>query len=347
MSDDPNIDIRPVDPANSSVWTTFVTGHPNATVFHSPEWLSVIETTFGYDRSHRLAYDSTGEPVAAIPGFVVRDGLYRSVVNPFCEYGFPLIDERVADEHLLSFVRSVPDRLSAWVIKDVDWSGVRGYYDAEYGGVRTGVARRLPVDDSFDRIWESTFARQVRQHVRTAEERDVRLTEGTIEEFYPLYLRTMERLGSPQFPLRFFETLRTHLDDRVVVLLAQVGGRSIGAILALEWHDTVHIWANGSMKADWEYQPNHLLYSSLIERACEGESSVVDFGRSRRGTGVHEFKSQFGGIAHPLVSFVTPPHRSERASLEGYGRLAPATRRLAPIITHPAIGPRLKRFIHE
>ena len=341
------IELQPVDEASTPEWTVFVECHPRATVFHSLGWLRAVGATFGYEPNSRLAYDRRGNPVAAVPGVRVRDGVGHSVLNPFCEYGFPLVDDSIADERVLSALRSTVGPLESRILKEVEWSSVNGYFEATYGGVRTGTSQRLYLDRPFEELWESTFKQQIRQRVRTARDHEVRVSEGSLREFYRLYLATMSRLGSPQFPLRFFEELDDRLDNVVTVLLARVNGRPIGALFTMEWRETTYIWGNGSTEDGLHHRPNHLLYTTAIERACNRGHSVVDFGRSRYGTGVHEFKAQFGGVAHPLASFVAPPHRSSRASLEGYGRLAPITRRLAPIITHPLIGPRLKRMIHE
>ena len=346
MTTDTDLETRFVDPA-ATEWVAIVRDHPNATVFHQPGWLKAIEATFGYEPRHRLLSDRTGDPVAAVPGFAVPDGLGRSVLNPFCEYGFPLVTDAGSDRQVLSSIRANVETRGAVVIKDVQWSDVRGYHETGYGGVRTGTSPRLMLDRSFERLRETVFDRRIRQRVRTARERDVQVGNGTLDTFYSLYVETMGRLGSPQFPLEFFEALDTHLEDGVTVLVARVEGGPIGALLTFERNETVHVWANGSSEAALDYRPNHLLYTSLIERACAAGYSTIDFGRSRRGSGVYEFKSQFGVIPYPLISLVAPPHRWSRASLEGYGRLAPITRRLAPIVTHPAVGPRLKRLLHE
>jgi CelD/BcsL family acetyltransferase involved in cellulose biosynthesis len=345
MSD--GFDHRLVSSTPGSIWDAFVTGHAKATIFHRSGWLRAVESAFGYEPRHSLLCDTAGEPIAAVPGFVVSDGVGRSVVNPFCEYGFPLIDEQFADERVLSALSSMVGSLGAVVVKDVEWSGIDGYFQAGYGGTLTGTSQQLRLDRSFEQLWQSVFERQMRQRVRSAREYGVKIAEGTIKEFYPLYLETMRRLGSPQFPFQFFEALDTHLDDTVRVLLARIGGRAIGTLLALEWDGTVHIWGNGSKREGLKYRPNHLLYTSLIEQACEHGMSVIDFGRSQYSSGVHEFKSQFGGVAYPLASFVIPAHRWPRASIEGYSRLAPVTRRLAPIVNHPIVGPQLKELLHE
>jgi CelD/BcsL family acetyltransferase involved in cellulose biosynthesis len=343
MTEGVELTTRSISPARDHEWGAFVAAHPDATVFHTAGWTNAVETVFGYDSSHVWLTDRSGAVRAIVPGFVVRDGLGRSVLNPFCEYGFPLIDETTPDVAVLSALRDGPTR----ILKGADWSDVSGYNTAGYGGVRTGSVIRLTLDRSFDTLRKSVFDGDVRRCVRTARDAGVCVVDGGIEEFYPLYLATMRRLGSPQFPERFFARLVDELGDAVTIRLAERAGKPIAGVLSFEWGGTTTVWAPVSRRAYWGHRPNHLLYADAIERACVAGRSTVDFGRSRRGSSVHEFKAQFGGIEFPLMSFVVPPHRTNRASLDGYGRLAPLTRRLSPLVTHSTVGPKLKGVIHE
>ena len=342
MTDHDAIEARPVS-TWSPEWETFVEDHPTATVFHTPEWAAAVETAFGYEPRHTLFTDTDSDAVRAlIPGFSVREGIGHSVINPFCEYGFPLVDEETTPVSVLSALED-----ETRIVKDAGWSGVNGYNQAGYGGVSTGTTIRLSLDRSFETLWESAFEKDIRRCVRTARDHGVTVTEATVNEFYPLYIETMRRLGSPQFPETFFVSLADRLEDGATVLLAERAGEPIAGVFLFEWDNTTMVWTPVSERAHWDHRPNHLLYVESIERACRAGRSVVDFGRSRRGSSVHDFKAQFGGFEYPLVSFVRPPERAGRASLDGYGQLAAITPRLAPLITHPTVGPKLKGFIHE
>ncbi|WP_049999117.1 lipid II:glycine glycyltransferase FemX [Halococcus sediminicola] len=343
MTEGDALTVRSVSPARDAEWSAFVESHPAATVFHTAGWASAVETAFGYDPAHRWLADRSGAVRAVIPGFAVGEGLGSSVLNPFCEYGFPLVDEDISDAAVLSALDDGRTR----IVKDAGWSGVSGYRSTGYGGVPTGSAIRLALDRPFETLRESAFDRDVRRCVRTARDHGVTVRDGTVEEFYPLYLATMRRLGSPQFPERFFTALADELGTGVTIRLAERAGETIAGVLLFEHGETTMVWTPVSRRAHWEHRPNHLLYAEAIERACAAGRSTVDFGRSRRESSVHGFKAQFGGVEYPLMSFVTPPHHASRASLDGYGRLAPLTQRLAPLITHPTIGPKLKRAIHE
>lgn len=341
-----DLEVRTLDDDRQTDWRSFVESSEPSTVFHSIPWLTSVESVFGYDPEHALVYEG-GELISVVPGFATGMLGGKTIVNPFSEYGFPLVAEHIGGSRVLSRLAADVGTLDARVVKDVEWSGVHGYNEAGYGAVRTGVSPRLWLDRSYDELWNESFQKQIRTRVRTAEESGMIVREGSLDEFYPLYLQTMRRLGSPPFPPEFFETLEDEFDDVVTPMVAYLSDEPVGGILLLEWNDQTMMWGNGSKKEYWEYRPNQLLYARCIERACEQSQRVIDFGRSRPDTGVHEFKTQFGGVDCALTSFVAPPHRTGRASLEQYSGLEPVARRLGPLIAHPSIGPKLKEIIHE
>ena len=341
-------ELRPVERTDGDRWRAFVDDHPAATVFHSWAWLAAVDSAFGYEPAHLLVAETGGsEPVAAVPGFSVRGAAGSTVVNPFCEYGFPLVADGAGPAGVLRAVAADLGPLGARVLKDAGWTGVTGYNQAGYGAVRTGEVIRLDATRPYDEVREASFVGEARRCLRVAEDAGVTVRPGSVDEYYPLYLATMRRLGSPQFPEAFFLDLAAELGDRCTVFVADLDGEPVGGVLLLDFGGVRTVWSNASRRDAWEARPNHALYAAAIEDACETGVDVVDFGRSRPGTGVHDFKRQFGGAASPLASFVAPPHRAGRASLEGYGKAAAVAQRLSPVLTNPAVGPRLKRFIHE
>jgi len=341
-------EIRRVTAADRERWRAVVAEHPSATVFHTWAWITAVDSAFEYDPAHVLVYETgTSEPVGAVPGFSIAGVGGRTVVNPFCEYGFGLFDTEVDPVPVLRALAADLGPLGARVLKDAGWTGNRAYNAGGYGAVQTGEVIRLDTDRSFEAVREQSFAGEARRCLRLASEAGVTVRPAGITEYYPLYRKTMERLGSPQFPEAFFRDLAAELADDLLVLVADHDGETVGTILALDHAGVRMIWSNASRRDAWDLHPNHRLYAAAIADACESDVEVVDFGRSRPESGVHGFKTGFGGQRSPLASFVTPPHRAGRASLEGYGKAAAVAERFSPVLTHPAVGPRLKRFIHE
>jgi lipid II:glycine glycyltransferase (peptidoglycan interpeptide bridge formation enzyme) len=269
-------------------------------------------------------------------------------VNPFCEYGFPLIAAGVETASVLATIRETAGNRRTLLLKESDWTRTMGYNEHGFGGVETGRVRRLPLSDSFGELAEHVFDRKLRQNVNKARESGVQIRNvEDVDAFYDLYLAAMRRRGSPQFPRRFFEGLTEEFGEQCSVLLAESEGTPIAGLLALDYGGRRHLLLNGSDHDYWDLRPNDLLYWHSIQQACERGYDLVDFGRSEAGSGVARFKERFGGHTSRLTTLARPPHRAGAGDVSGYRQLEPIARRLSPVLTHPAVGPRLKEWIHE
>lgn len=338
---------KPLTGDREADWHEVVKGHTTSTPFHSLAWKRAIESTFGYEPHYRLWYDGS-DPVAAIPAFSVPEFGGQSLTNPFCEYGHPIAKTPTMAADILADLDDGLGWFDSVVIKDATWTGIRGYNPAGYGGVETGTNRRLRLNRPFEDLWEIVLDRSLRKNVRKAKDSGLRIedTEDN-SRYYEIYLETMERLGSPQFPLAFFNALDREFEKDSHTLIAMDGDDAIAGLHYLQWDGTCSLWSNASRSDAWERRPNDLLYVNAVRRAAETGAQVVDFGRSEPGSGVDDFKRQFGASAYPMTSYVYPPRHTPRASVTSYKRLAPVTRALSPIVTHSSVGPRLKWWIHE
>lgn len=333
----------------SERWQTFVDAHDQATAYHTLAWKRAIESTFGYDPAYLLVTAAdTGDTIAAVPGFDLPEILGTSRKNPFCEYGFPLIAPSADTRRVLDTIRACTGGRHAVILKDCPFSGVSGYSETGYAGVETGVTHRLDVDTDFDRLREDVFDDTLRRTIRRSEESDITIREGEdLESYYQLYVATMRRLGSPQFPISFFESLRDEFGPDFHYHVVKKSGNVVAGLVALSQNRTLHLFSNAWNRSGDEHSFNSELYTSAIKQCCEERYETVDFGRTEPDTGVDQFKSHFGGTVLPLVSFVAPIRHAHRASVSQYKQLAPVTRLLSPILTHQSIGPKLKRRIHE
>lgn len=329
-------------------WKAFVEDHPHATPFHTQSWKHAIESAFGYPSRYRIIRISNSDGVAGVvPSFDTAMLLGENLTLPFAEYGYPLLTSDIDPINILDSLSKDVGSFGAYIVKDAPWSGITGYKDTNYGGVITGLTFRLTLDETYDQLSETRFDGEVRRAIKNARESDVKVRTAGVEEYYPIYVLTMRRLSSPQFPKSFFESLTNNFGEYCTVLVAERHGKIIAGIMTLATDDITVIWSNASNADCWDYTPNHLLYATAVRIAIEQNQAVVDFGRTEPGSGVHHFKAQFGGNEFPLVSFVTPPHRVSRASLTKYRRLEPLIQRFSPIITHEKLGPVLKKWVHE
>jgi CelD/BcsL family acetyltransferase involved in cellulose biosynthesis len=356
MNESPNperYEVRRLDDRTDGVdrWRRLVSGHDLATPYHTLAWKRSVERTFGYDQAYcRVVDTATGEDVAAVPGFETPETFATSLTNPFCEYGYPLLADGADPGPVLDALRRDAGPRERVLLKESPLSGVTGYREAGYGGIETGVTHRVPADAEFERLRADVLADSLTRRARRARQEGVVVRPGEdLDAFHRVYRETMARHGSPQFPVEFFRSLRSAFGDAFHYHVAETedGDGPVAGLISLSADDSLHLLINGAVRRTDRVSPNPLLYLSVLESACGGSYDVVDFGRTEPGSGVDEFKSLFDGAVLPLVTFVAPPRHVGTASVSGYKRLAPLARLATPVITHPSVGPRLKRRIHE
>lgn len=333
-------------------WRRVIDDHPNTTAFHTLAWRQAVAECFDYEPAYRLVYRD-GEPVAALPGFRVGGLTSQVRVTPFCAYGHPLLSEAADPEQVLKTLEADRGGREILLIKDADWTGITGYSRCGYGGQAAGITRRLPTTGDYDQAREHVFDRQLRSGLDTAREAGFAVEadadpDGCLDEIYELHLATVRRHGSPQFPRGFFDALCDAFGERARLFLVRDGAELVASLLAFDAGGTRFLWNNASDGTYWDQHPNDLVYATAVRDAFErADCKVVDFGRTEPGSGVDRFKQKFGADPVQLTTMAVPPRHASMADISGYKQLQAITRRLAPVITHPAVGPRLKEWIHE
>src|SRR6476620_2613455 len=97
-----------------TTWRRIVERSTDADLAHSPEWLPVIQRTYGHDPFYRTAEDDDGG-CAVLPAFVVRRPFFGAVVTsmPFLDSGGPCGSPslgRILIEHLIAEARGIGAR---------------------------------------------------------------------------------------------------------------------------------------------------------------------------------------------------------------------------------------------
>lgn len=275
----------------------------NETVYSTWEWGTVCEE-FGHDRYY-LGIEADGELRAGIPLLYNPSRLFgRKLVSmPYAPYGSILVRDDVADPdryraHLLDDLKSLTDSLNA------DQASIRGYDepidDADFTSVADFVTVELDVRNGEDEAWDTVSSR-FRRGVRKARKNDVRVERGfdesTFSEYYEMYLDNMQYYGTPPYSRQLFRNIHRLLGDRDIFemyLAYDEDGRPINGITAFFHGNRAIYWTGVS---DYEYRDlngGSLLLWEAIADACERGYPVFDLGRTRKDTGVYQYKTSIG-----------------------------------------------------
>lgn len=286
---------------NQNEWDSFVEHHPEGRFFLLSGYKQAIEETYGYEGQYYL-FKRGGEIVAVLPSFKVKSLLSgrRLLSLPFAEYGGLLGKDLSLDElkEIAEFLRQI---LLDYKLPFLEIHGGLGVSPKLISSVFHPVPMYqyaiLPLREA-GKIWDNVLDREVRKAVRKAQKADLVAYEETTEEsisqkFYPLYLASMKRLGTPPHPKTLFLNYLRYLKDNMRLFIVEYGDLTIAALLGFVLGKRVHIIHTASDPEYWDKRPNDLVHWEFIKWACENEYELFDFSVVRY-EGQARYKKKWG-----------------------------------------------------
>jgi hypothetical protein len=152
------VEIRVVDPLESSTWDDQVLQFPEATIFHSAAWCRTLLEAYGYTPLYLAAYRGA-EMIGALPLMEVKSRLTgtRGVSLPFSDFVPPLVREPEVADTLLENALEL-GREKEWKYLDLrDFAGIRVQGSGFPPSPDDGLRRASRVQDSEKWVQGSGF----------------------------------------------------------------------------------------------------------------------------------------------------------------------------------------------
>jgi len=325
-------------------WSKFVQAAPDALPFHQPAWAKLLADCYGY-RAFALTVTNgagitAGLPVVEAPTLLGRK---RWVSLPFTDHCAPLTN---AGEPYLT--HALDDARRAAGISQFEVRAPLTGRDTYAAGA--GLLHLLDLAPDPTAVFRG-FKSRVRHDVRTAERSGVAVRRGETaadltHTFYRLQLLTRRRQGVPIQPRRFFELLwqRVLEPGGGSVLLASVGGETVGGAVFLHENGTMIYKYGASEPSGLALHPNHALLWSAIRWACENGYRTFDFGRTDVGhKGLRLFKRGWGTREENLV-YATVADEPLGRSAGHFGKVAKSVIQASPVWVCRGAGELLYRY---
>lgn len=281
-------------------WDSFVNVAGEGSIFHTTAWRDAVAESFGHQPFY-LAARRSGRVAAVLPLFLVKSLLGgRLLVSvPYGVYGGVLGAD---SKSIIALLRDT-DRLG----RDL------GARCVELRS-RRAVWRDAPVVDRYVTFRKALpprpqdclalLPRKARAAARAGWEKHaltVSHGDGHLPRVWELYADTMRRLGSINYPYRFFESLARHTPGRHFVTLLSHREKPVAGLFTLVYRGEAMPYFAGFDARRRHLNLSNVLYLSAMEHAVECGCTLFDFGRSRRdNSGACAFKSHQGFEAEPL-----------------------------------------------
>jgi FemAB-related protein (PEP-CTERM system-associated) len=340
------LQIRTLEESDIPLWDKFVLGHPFGSPFHLMAWKRTIEETFRYRPFYLLAIGESGIR-GVLPLFLVKNAIIGKAVisTPFAVYGGILANSTSDVAELHERAVALGKRLG---VDYVEFRNAHREQCATTPNVDRYVSFTQPLVPDENALLEA-LPKKTRNMVRKSLKQpfEMRYRSQDLEKFETLYAKSMRRLGTPCFPMKYFANLARNFGDMIDVREVWLNGKPMAASLNFMYKDDMHIYYAA---ADAEYNhlsPNTFMYFDHLRWAGAHGLKTFDFGRCKRNTGVFEFKRHWNTTMRELPYEVVLIKRKELPNFSPVNskfQLAIKVWRRVPLWLTRLLGPRLIRL---
>ncbi|HEX3810905.1 MAG TPA: FemAB family XrtA/PEP-CTERM system-associated protein [Rhizomicrobium sp.] len=295
MSD---IRIALIEPDDATAWDEFVRSAPSATFFHLSGWKPIIEKAFGHETYYLLAKRG-GAVVGLLPLTHIKSFIFGNslISNAFSVYGGIVSSDAEAHGALVGAAADIARRLKVDCVEfrsiqpsNPSWVQRDGLY----------VTFRRPIGANSDENMKA-IPRKQRAMIRKG------ISNGLTSEcdenpdrLHEIYAHSVHHLGTPVFPLRYFQLLKEQFGDACDIVTVVQGACAVASVMNFYFRDEVLPYYGGGTNAARKLAANDFMYWEVMRRAAERGCRVFDFGRSKVGTGSYNFKRYWGFEPQPL-----------------------------------------------
>jgi hypothetical protein len=339
-ADDAALKLTPMAEA-STVWERLVSAAPEASLYHRPQWLELLQRSYGF----KLYLASIGAldcpNVACVLAKPANPFAHRLVALPGSDFCPPLAIGAgrvgVLLEALASYRASAGFELRG-VQAPAPWRTVEAY-----------ALWTLNLDVSLatlERGTNSSFRRRLRQAQRAGTVIERGRSDTHLERFYNLYIRARRRFGVPAQPLRFFRLVRDIFGESLEIWFASHRGQDLVTDMIVHDSNVIYFRWN-ARRLDSSPGAGRLLLWTVFEEFA-GRRVRADFGRTDvNNRGVAEFKQSVGAKATPLpyAFFPKAPAHISREIMEGPAYVLSRIWSRLPLPAARVLGSALYRYL--
>ena len=326
----------------------FVAASEPGTVFHRPALLQAVAQGTG-NRSLGLIEEKAGEISAWLPLLEVHSPIFGRVL---ASSGFGVeggvLAQAGAGKPLLSAVEELALRRSCPTIElrggllPVRRAGWKVRHDSHCGFVAP-----LAADDEAQLL---AIPRKQRAEVRKGLSNGLSVSVGAGDAdraaHYAVYAESVRNLGTPVFPRSLFDSVLDAFGGDADILTVREGDTPVASVLSLYHRGAVMPYWGGGVHSARRLRANDVMYFELMLHARRRGCVRFDFGRSKTGSGAHDFKKNWGFEPQPLgyASWTAPGAEVRDADPTSAGHSAKiALWRQLPLSVCNLIGPYIAR----
>lgn len=300
----------------SDEWDTFVYKHPLGTIYHTSQWMNVIEQSFPHITGQIIVIrNSRNEITAGLPVYLVDSWLTgrRLVSAPFATIFDPLVNNATELQFILDSIISLYKKYQCNYVEIRTQKNVSLFDDNKFFKLvkfyKYHYIKLIEPEELKKRFYRTSVRRSITRSLKYDLKFIVSEEKSALKLFYDIYAKTRKRLGLPVQPFNFFINLLQILSkiNGISILLAQKNANTIAGVIAFKYKDSFSLEYGGYDLSFNKFYPNHFLYWNAITFAYSEGYKIFDFGRTAANNkGLIDFKSRWGTEVVDLPKFFYP-----------------------------------------
>jgi hypothetical protein len=315
-------------PLEDPRWNPYLQRHPDASVFHTAEWLGALLQTYRYQP---IGY-TTSAPGTALQNalvFCLVDSWItgrRLVSLPFSDHCAPLLQ---SPTDLAGLIPPLDEILPLEGLRYIEVRTVREKLDTRQEPApslgwqlsHSFCLHQIDVSPGLEDLFKNFQKDSIQRKIIRAQREGLSYEEGRsgylLKSFYNLLIATRRRHGFPPQPLAWFQSLIDHFGEALKIRVAFHNRHPIASILTLRFKQTL-VYKYGCSDAQFHRLGGmHLLFWRSIQEAKVDRLSLFDLGRSNwEDTGLITFKDRWGAQRFHLNYFRISPSKSKSSTGE-------------------------------
>ncbi len=296
-----------LDPVKDTRWQDFTEQHPEASVFHSSQWLGALARTYGYQPVAYSTSNGSERLENAIVFCRVESWLTgrRLVSLPFSDHCAPLATPAEAGLIMTQILqKQTPEQKWRYVeIRPL----VPMAIDSDLHCTNVSYAfHELDLSPNTERLFRNLHKNSIQRKIHRAEREKLVYCEGSNEElldqFYRLFKLTRQRHRIPPQPRTWFRNLMSGFGPALKIRVALREDRPVAAMITLKHKDTM-VYKYGCSDARFNNLGGMpMLFWKSIEEAKNAGLRRFDFGRTDADQqGLITFKNRWGATQKTLT----------------------------------------------
>lgn len=305
--------VRALEAGDSRQWIDFLKRHPQANLYHTPEWRDLLVEVFGHSPVYLVA-ESEGKVSGVLPLFFVRAPFLGSklISIPYdIGSGGALAADAASERALVEQAVKIAERRKVNYL-ELRYSAPRDFLES------MGFQKSEPVLISEmdlgpeEQVWLKA-EKDHRKAVQKAEKRGIEVREAVTlddyREFERVQLQVFRDFGTPPYGSNYFPALWKKLlpAGEVKILLSYLDGQCVGGLVLFGWGKNLVSKFAACLPHAVPLRAYAALYWRAIQIGIQLGYERLSWGTSSRDqTGLIEFKERWGAVTRPGVLYSLP-----------------------------------------